>query len=229
MKEKRDEKKKQDNFLDTPLKRGFDKVYQMILANGLFILMNLHILLVFLFIEPGNIVLFYMMLGILSLNVAPSYGALVRTLKLPAREDQKVMKDYFIAYKQNFLVSFSIGILGIFLMVNLLSIGIFFLAQDMLGLNRIFQGLFFLILAFTVMFTYIGGVVKVSFGETLKIGSRNMIPLLPGAAAAVTLGVISLFIGGLFRVVLIVGFSLGATVQNKLSERTINKIKTEEI
>ena len=121
MKQKKNEKQKDIDFLETPLKRGIDKVYQMILANGLFILFNLHILMVFIFIEPPNVIFFYIIFGLLSFNILPSYVALTKVMKLPASEVQKVVKEYFIAYKESFKGSFLLGILVIFFGVNVSS------------------------------------------------------------------------------------------------------------
>lgn len=223
-KQSKNDKQKQIESLDAPLKRGFDKVYQMILANGLFILMNLHILLVFIFIEPGNIVIFYLILAMLSFNVFPSYMALIETLKQPAREEQKVMKDYFSFYVKNFKRSFVIGVIGLFVMVNLLTLSIFFLAQEREGLVRVFQGLFFLVFTTTLAVVYVGGTLKLSIGKTMKVGFKNLAYLLPGAAASMVIGALALYAGGLFRMLLIIGFSLGAVAQIKLSNNTIQKI-----
>ena len=229
MKQKKVETKKLNNDFDTPLKQGFDKVYQMILANGLFVLLNLHILLVFLFLEPGNIVLFYIIFGVLSVNVTPSYVALTKTLKLPASEEQKVMKDYFKFYRKDFQRSFILGLMGIVLMVNLLTLSIFFLTQSMVSLSQIFQGIFFIVLTVTIAFAYLGGEVEMSLGETIKVGLKNLFSLLPGAVAFIVFGILSLYFGGILRVLIIIGFSSGAIVQAKLSNKVMIRIKSKKL
>lgn len=224
MKQKKNKNEKDLEFLETPLKRGVDKVYQMILANGLFILSNLHILLVFIFIEPANIVVFYLILGILSFNIFPSYMALTKVMKLPASEEQKVVKDYFRALKDSFRGTFALGLLGVFFMVNILTLRIFFLTQSMEGLSQVMQGLFVLILVMTISLVYIGGTLKLSFFNTIKLGFKNMIYLLPGAAATMIIALIGLVGGGVFRIVLMIGFSLGAVAQIKLTQKAMARI-----
>lgn len=224
MKQTKNEKQKDVEFLETPLKRGIDKVYQMILANGLFILFNLHILLGFIFIEPGNIVLFYIILGLLSFNIFPSYAALTKVMKLPASEDQKVMKEYFNAYKKSFAGAFFLGTIGIFIMVNTMMLNVFFLTQGNTGLSQVMQGLFVVVFVVTLALVYLHGDLEGTFGKTIKTGFKNLIYLLPGAAASMLISVIGLMAGGVFRMMLIIGFSLGALAQIKLSKKVMSRI-----
>ena len=140
------------------------------------------------------------------------------------KEKEQVMKDYFRFYQKSFLVSFGVGFLGIFFMVNALTIRIFLLSQGMGGVIWFFSGVFFIILVFTVMFTYLSGTLQLSLGKTIKLGAKHIVELLPGAVAALVIGLVGLFLGGVFRAFLILSFSLGAMVQTKLSEKTLSKI-----
>lgn len=91
-------------------------IWDYLIGNGLFLLFNIAIPMVFLFFKINNAFLMILTLYLLSLNLMPSFVAL---LYLYRKEDRKesILKTYIRGYKLSFKQAFRTGALMSFLIV----------------------------------------------------------------------------------------------------------------
>ncbi|WP_313126293.1 hypothetical protein, partial [Proteiniclasticum ruminis] len=73
----KDNKKERDQELAlSQVKKSVDQVYDGIMGNALFILVNIHILIFLLFAEPENLAVYYLLMAVVMIPLYPAYTAL---------------------------------------------------------------------------------------------------------------------------------------------------------
>lgn len=203
------------------VKKAVDGVYDLIMVNALFILFNIHILLFLLFYNPANIAMYYLYMVVMSLNLLPSYTALLYAVNRKRKEGERIMKDFLKGYKENLKNSLIIGALGAVLITFALYNALFFYITEMELVYWLLQFLIFFLL-FAVLATvpvmiHEKGKLNTVMGKTRKLFFR----LLPGAAAAVVILLLSVYLGRIVIATLIFGFALAARTQNALYGKLI--------
>ena len=92
----KDRKRERDQELAvTQVKKSVDTVYDSIMGNALFIMVNIHILLFLLFAEPKNLAVYYLLLALVLIPVYPAYVALYSALKERKEGKESVYKRFF--------------------------------------------------------------------------------------------------------------------------------------
>lgn len=225
MKDNRRNKTTNKELANSSVKKAVDGVYDLIMVNALFMLFNLHILLFLLFLSPANLVLYFLIIVLLSLNLLPSYSALMYAVRKKRNGSSEIMIEFFKGYKENFRKSFVIGFIGTVLIAFTSYNALFFYITDMdliyWALQLIIFFMLFAVLATVPAMVYEKGTLK----EVLSRTKRNFSRLLIGAAAATLIILLSLYLGSIIVVPLIFGFALAAMAQDSLHERMIGQSK----
>lgn len=219
------EKDMLDKIEEAPIKRVFDMIYDLIMANVLFILFNLHIPLFLVFFIPGNVAMYFIILGILCLNVLPSYGAILYALDRRGDDETSHFKKFMDGYRENFKVSFLTGLMGILFMLVALLDGIFFLSKANQAVYMAFLVIFFVGLLLYVASAPIIVHFGLKPGKAIKITLGHFFKLIPGALLAILVAGFSVYISRYIVFPLIVGFSLAGLIQETLSKKALAVIE----
>lgn len=222
MKDKKIEDRK-DIRDQSSVKGTFDFVYDLIMANAWFIMFNIHMLVFLVLFRPGNLLAYYVFMGVLCLNLTPSYAALMYALDPEKREGRSVMKTFLEGYGQHFLQGFLLGLLGIIIMVAVQFNGVFFLIQDMDIPYALFQAVFFLVLVFVLSAVPVMMREKKKLKEVLKETLSLYFRLLPVTALTLFIMGVSLFFSQYIVFPVIFAFGLAAMTQNALTKKVLNK------
>jgi len=224
---KNDHKKKDliDRIDDAPMKKFFDLTYDLIMANVFFILLNLQLPLFLLFFEPGNMVLYYIILGVLCLNLLPAYAAMGYALLRRSDIETSHFKKFFEGYQKKFKTSFLTGAVWIAFMLIALTDSMFFRTKNNQILSMTFLTLYFvgiiLLVASSIVIVHFDfksrDVIKFTLGFSLKF--------IPGAVIAILVGVLSIYFSQYIVFPLLVGFSLAAFIQETLSKKVVADIE----
>lgn len=225
MKDNRRNKMTNEQLASSSVKKAVDGVYDLIMVNALFILFNLHILLFLLFLKPANIVLYYLLIAVLSLNLLPSYSALMYAVRKKREGSSEIMVVFFKGYKENFKNSFIIGAVGAVVIATTLYNALFFYITEIeliywaLQLLNFF--ILFAILATVPAMVYEKGTLK----EVLLRTKKNFSKLLIGAAAAGMIMLLSVYLVRVIVVTFIFGFALAAITQDTINVRMLGQSK----
>lgn len=216
MKDNRRNKTTNEQLANSSVKKAVDGVYDLLMVNALFMLFNLHMLLFLLFLRPANIVLYYLLIAVLSLNLLPSYSALMYAVRKKREGSSEIMVEFFKGYKKNFKNSFIIGFIGAVLIAFTSYNALFFYITDMeviyWALQLIIFFMMFAGLATVPALVFEKGTLKEVLSRTKKNFSRRIL----GAAAASLIILLSLYLGRIIVVTLIFGFALAAMVQDMM-------------
>lgn len=216
------DKKINDNR-ESSVKGTFDFVYDLIMANAWFIMFNIHMLLFLGLFKPGNILAYYTFMGILCLNLTPSYAALTYALDREKRKGRTVMKAFLEGYGRHFSQAFLLGLLGILFMVFTQINGVFFLIQEMDIPYALLQTVFFLTLVFVLSAVPVMMREKKKLKEVMKETLRLYFRLLPVTALTFFIMGISLFFTQYIVFPVIFAFGLAAMTQNALTKKVLSK------
>ena len=228
MKHDRRNKTTNEELASSSVKKAVDGAYDLIMVNALFILFNLHILLFLLFISPNNIVQYYLYMALLSLNLLPSYSALLYAVKRKREGSTEVMSNFIKGYKENVRKSFIMGLIGAVLITFTLYNALFFYVTEMKFLYSALQLLTFF-MAFAVLATAPAIVYeKGSLKEIIIKTKKSFFKLLLGAAAAALIILLSIYLGRIVIVTLIFGFALAAMAQDALYMKIIGQDKKKK-
>lgn len=214
-----------DRIDDAPMKKFFDLTYDFIMNNVLFILINIHLPLFLLFFVPGNMVLYYIIIGILCLNLMPSYVAMEYSLLRRGDIETSHFKKFFEGYKKKFKTSFLTGATWIAFMLIALIDSMFFRTRANQIVSMTFLTLYFvgiiLFVASSIVIVHFDfksrDVIKFTLGFSLKF--------IPGAVMAILVGVLCIYFSQYIVFPLIVGFSLAAFIQEILSKKVVADIE----
>ena len=214
-----------DRIDDAPMKKFFDLTYDLVMANALFILLNIHLPLFLLFFEPGNMVLYNIILGILCLNLMPSYVAMEYALLRRNDDETSHFKKFFEGYKKKFKTSFLTGAAWISFMLIALFDSMFFREKANQVLSMAFLTLYFV----GVLLFVASSIVVVHFEfkarDVLKFTLGFSLKFIPGAVIALLVGVLCIYFSQYIVFPLIVGFSLAAFIQEALSKKVVADIE----
>jgi len=214
-----------DSIDDAPMKKFFDLTYDLIMANVFFILFNLHLPLFLLVFVPGNMVLYYIILGILCLNLMPSYVAMEYALVRRSNIETSHFKKFLEGYKKKFNTSFLTGATWIAFMLIALIDSMFFRTKANQIVSMVFLTLYFagiiLFVASSVVIVHfdfkLRDVLRFTLGFSLKF--------IPGAVMSILVGALCIYFSQYIVFPLIVGFSLAAFIQEVLSKKVVADIE----
>lgn len=226
MNEKKENKNKDliDRIDDAPMKKFFDLIYDLVMANVLFILLNMHLPLYLLFFEPGNMVFYYLSLGILCLNLMPSYVAMEYALLRRSDNESSHFKKYFEGYKKNFKTSFVTGAAWISFMLIALLDSMFFRDKGNQLLSMTFLTLYFVGILLFVGSSIVVVHFELKARDVLKFTLGFSLKFIPGAVVAILVAVLCIYFSQVVVFPLIVGFSLAAFLQEALSKKVVADI-----
>lgn len=202
-------------------------LYELITNNAIFLAFNIHIFIfLFLFRWP-DIVSFYISIGVLSINVLPSYVALRYSLENLRESDENIFKRFIKGYKENFKRSFVIGIIGILAIVISLLDGVYFSIIEQETLFYVFQIIFFIFLVFFMSASTILLRFDFNIKETLKVTLGYYFKLLFSSLVTIFILGISLYLSRFNMLPLIVGFSIAGYVQNSFNYNIVKDIRKD--
>lgn len=214
-----------DRIDDAPMKKFFDLMYDLIMANILFILLNMQLPLFLLFFEPGNMVLYYLSLGILCLNLMPSYVAMEYALLRRSDSETSHFKKYFEGYKKKFKTSFVTGAAWISFMLIALIDSMFFSDKANQLLSMAFLTLYFVGILLFVASSIVVVHFEFKARDVLKFTLGFSLKFIPGAVVAILVGVLCIYFSQVVVFPLIVGFALAAFIQEALSRKVVADIE----
>ncbi|MGB4590557.1 MAG: DUF624 domain-containing protein [Clostridiaceae bacterium] len=214
-----------DRIDNAPMKKFFDLTYDLIMNNIFFILLNLHLPLFLLFFEPGNMILYYIILGILCLNLLPSYVAMEYALLKRSDVETGHFKKFFEGYRKKFKTSFLVGAVWIAFMLIALIDSMFFRTRvnqivSMAFLTLYFAGIILFVASSLVIVHFdfkLTEVIKFTLGFSLKF--------IPGTVIAILVGALCIYFSQYIVFPLIIGFALAAFVQEILSKKVVADIE----
>lgn len=214
-----------DRIDDAPMKKFFDLTYDLMMANVFFILFNMPLPLFLLFFAPGNMVLYYIILGILCLNLLPSYVAMGFAMLRRNDTETSHFKKFFEGYKKKFKTSFLTGAAWIVFMLIALIDSMFFRTKANQLVSMAFLTLYFvgiiLFVASSIVLVHFDfksrDVIKFTLGFSLKF--------IPGAVIAILVVALCIYFSQYIVFPLIVGFSLAAFIQEILSKKVVTDIE----
>lgn len=228
MKDNNRNRKTNEQLAVNSVKKAVDGVYDLIMANALFMMFNLHILLFLLFYNPVNIVLYYLYMALLSINLLPSYSALVYAVSRQREGGKGIFSDFVKGYRKHLKNSLMIGLPGAVLITFMLYNALFFYISEMKLMYMLLQLLIFFILfamlATVPVMIHENGTLK----EVLSRTRRNFFRLLLGSAAAAVIVLLSIYLGRIVIVTLIFGFALAAMAQNRLYMRLLGQTRNRK-
>ena len=216
MKEKNKNKMTREEMANSSVKSAVDSVYDLIMANAMFILFNIHILIFLLFFRPDNIAGYYLVMAVLSLNLLPSYTALYDTIRRHKDTKMKVVSLYIEGYRKGFKNSFIIGTAAAAIIFFSMFNSLFFFVQEMDTAYFSSQlGIFF------TLFAAIAAVPALASGKNplrtvLRKTKDDFFRLLLSAALAAFIIGASVFIARYIIFTMIFGFSLAVKAQMTL-------------
>ena len=225
MKDNRRNKTTNEQLANSSVKKAVDGVYDLIMSNALFMLFNLHILLFLLFLKPANIVLYYLLIALLSLNLLPSYSALMYAVRKKREGSSEIMVEFLKGYKENFKKSLIIGSIGAVMIAFTSYNALFFFITDMRLIYWALQLIIFLMLFAVLATVPVMVFEKGTLKEVLSRTKINFSKLLLGAAAATLIILLSIYLGRIIVVPLIFGFALAAIAQDAMHGRMIGQSK----
>lgn len=210
--------KRNEELASAVVKGAVDRVYDLIMANALLILFNIHILIFLLFFTPGSLFAFYFFTAVLLLNALPSYGALYYSLHVG--REKTIYHRFFAGYqkmfKKTFLPGAAVSFFSMFVLLN----GTFLTVMNLQPLYVVLQ------LAVIFLLFYVVALVPFMATEQGKMKGYRMAlkenffrGILGSAASTLIIGG-SLYLGRLIIFPVILGFSLGALVQEVIHKKT---------
>lgn len=214
-----------DRIDDAPMKKFFDLTYDLIMANVLFILLNMHLPLFLLFFEPGNMVIYYITLGILCLNLMPSYVAMEYALMKRNDSETSHFKKFFTGYKKKFKTSFVTGAIWISFILIALIDSMFFREKANQVLSMAFITLYFVGILLFVASAVVVVHFELKARDVMKFTLGFSLKFIPGALIAIFVVVLSIYFSQYIVFPLIVGFSLAAFIQEALSKKVVADIE----
>ena len=222
MKDNSRKKTSREQVADTSAKKTVDRVYNLIMANAMFILFNIHILIFLLFFRPESIGMYYLSMGLLSLNLVPSYTALLYVIRAQKTEKKSVVRLFIEGYRKSVKTALLIGVIGALIITFSMYNNLFFLIEGLESAYRasqmgIFFTLFAVVAAVPVMVHTDGG----RFREIFRKTKDNFFRLLLSAALAVLIMGVSIFLARYIVFPLIFGFGLAAMAQDALTEKIL--------
>lgn len=202
----KDTKRERDQELaTTQVKKAVDRVYDLIMGNALFIVVNIHILIFLLFAEPENIVVYYLMLAVLFVPLYPAYTALYHAIINKEGGSGGIYRRFFAGYRKHFRETFLTGIAGSFVTAFLLYNDLFFSLTEQESLGRIIR----IFLVFCLM--YLLGLVPIIVEEkgTMKAHRKIMSKTLFQGTLRGAVALVILFVSVYFGRILIFPFTIG--------------------
>ncbi len=223
MKENSRKKTSQKQVAETSAKKTVDNVYNLIMANAMFILFNIHILIYLIFIgQPESIGTYYLTMGVLSLNLVPSYTALLYTVMAMKTEKKSVVRLFMEGYRKSVKTALLIGVIGTLIITFSLYNNLFFMIEGMESAYRASQmGIFFTLFAAAAAVPVMVRNDGRKFREIFRKTKDSFFRLLLGAALAVLIMGLSIFFARYIVFPLIFGFGLAAMAQEALSEKVL--------
>lgn len=204
-------------------------LFDIVTNNAIFLFLNIHMFLFLISFEISDRILLYIIVGILSINIMPSYVAMRYSLENFKKSDDNIFKRYLKGYKKNLKKSFAIGLLGIALILISLLDGVYFSLMDKEVMIIFFGIVFFVFVIFFVSASTI--ILRFDFNirETLKVTFNNYFKLLMGSLITIVILGLSLYLSRYNTLPIIVGFSIAGYVQNKFNKNIVENIINEEI
>ena len=133
----KDNKKERDQELAlSQVKKSVDQVYDSIMGNALFILVNIHILIFLLFAELENLAVYYLLMAVVMIPLYPAYTALYIALEGAGEDKSSIYKRFFEGYRKQFKKTIVLGTLGSFFTAFMLYNSLFFSIIDQNGMRR---------------------------------------------------------------------------------------------
>ena len=213
----KDNKKERDQELAlSQVKKSVDQVYDGIMGNALFILVNIHILVFLLFAEPDNLAVYYLLMAVVMIPLYPAYTALYAALRGTGEDKRSIYKRFFDGYRKQFKKTVVLGTLGSFFTAFMLYNSLFFSIIDQSGMRRAVDILLVFVLMFLLGLVPIIAEEKGTLKDHLKEMEKKLFQGVLRGAAALVLLFVSVYFGRLIIFPLIIGFSLAAYVQRVL-------------
>ena len=214
-----------DRIDDAPMKKFFDLTYDLIMNNILFILLNIPLPLFLLFFEPGNMVIYYIILGILSLNLMPSYVAMEYALLRRGDIETSHFKKFFEGYKKKFKTSFLTGAVWIAFMLIALIDSMFFRTKANQIVSMVFLTLYFVGIILFVASSIVIVHFDFKMRDVMRFTLGFSFKFIPGAVIAILGGALCIYVSQYIVFPLIVGFALAAFIQEILSKKVVADIE----
>lgn len=214
-----------DRIDDAPMKKFFDLTYDLIMNNILFILLNIPLPLFLLFFEPGNMVIYYIILGILSLNLMPSYVAMEYALLRRGDIETSHFKKFFEGYKKKFKTSFLTGAVWIAFMLIALIDSMFFRTKAYQIVSMVFLTLYFVGIILFVASSIVIVHFDFKMRDVMRFTLGFSFKFIPGAVIAILVGALCIYFSQYIVFPLIVGFALAAFIQEILSKKVVADIE----
>lgn len=213
----KDNKKERDQELAlSQVKKSVDQVYDGIMGNALFILVNIHILVFLLFAEPDNLAVYYLLMAVVMIPLYPAYTALYVALRGTGEDKGNIYKRFFDGYRKKFKKTVVIGTLGSFFTAFMLYNSLFFSIIDQSAMRRAVDILLVFVLMFLLGLVPLIAEEKGTLKDHLKEMRKKLFQGVLRGAAALVLLFVSVYFGRLIIFPLIIGFSLAAYVQRVL-------------
>ena len=214
-----------DRIDDASMKKFFDLTYDLIMNNILFILLNIPLPLFLLFFEPGNMVIYYIILGILSLNLMPSYVAMEYALLRRGDIETSHFKKFFEGYKKKFKTSFLTGAVWIAFMLIALIDSMFFRTKANQIVSMVFLTLYFVGIILFVASSIVIVHFDFKMRDVMRFTLGFSFKFIPGAVIAILVGALCIYFSQYIVFPLIVGFALAAFIQEILSKKVVADIE----
>lgn len=216
----KDRKSERDQELAvTQVKKSVDKVYDSIMGNALFIMVNIHILLFLLFAEPKNLAVYYLLLALVLIPVYPAYVALYSALKERKEGKESVYKRFFHGYKKHLKQTTVLGVVGALFTAFMLYNSLFFSIID----QSVWKGVMDILLIFALMLLLgLAPVISEEEGvlkDHLREMGRTLFQSTFRGAAALIVLFISVYFGRFLIFPLVIGFAISVYVQEVLYKR----------
>ena len=213
----KDNKKERDQELAlSQVKKSVDQVYDSIMGNALFILVNIHILIFLLFAEPENLAVYYLLMAVVMIPLYPAYTALYIALEGAGEDKSSIYKRFFEGYRKQFKKTIVLGTLGSFFTAFMLYNSLFFNIIDQNGMRRAVDILLIFVLMFLLGLVPLIAEEKGTLKEHLKKMRMKLFQGVLRGAAALLILFVSVYFGRLIIFPLVIGFSLAAYVQRIL-------------
>lgn len=212
----RDSKKERDQELAlSQVKKSVDQVYDGIMGNALFILVNIHILIFLLFAEPDNLAVYYLLMALVMIPLYPAYTALYAALR-GGEDKRSIYKRFFDGYRKLFRKTIVLGTLGSFFTAFMLYNRLFFSIIDQNAMRRVVESLLILVLMFLLGLVPLIAEEKGTLKDHLKKMSTKLFQGALRGAAALLILFVSIYFGRLLIFPLVIGFAVAAYVQAAL-------------
>lgn len=224
----KDNKKERDQELAlSQVKKAVDQVYDFIMGNALFILVNIQILIFLLFAEPKNLAVYYLFLAVMLIPLYPAYTALYHALARSGEERRSIYRLFFESYRQYFRKTVVLGTLGSLFTAFMLYNSLFFriIEKDAIGraLDLLMVLVLMVLLGLVPLLTEEEGTVWTHLKES---AAKPLQGAFRGACALVIL-YLSIYFGRLLIFPLVIGFSLAAYMEQVIYKKQKDRASTE--